>query len=108
MWILDLIKKRSLSFQMNAVLLASGFSVGFTKCYLLPGHPGWYGYIACFFVGYVASVIVTIFAGALSAYLLGLDAMRDREMLMIIGGMTLIIAALFFLLGSLGGFGDID
>ena len=108
MWILDLIKKRSLSFQMNAVLLASGFSVGFTKCYLLPGHPGWYGYIACFFVGYVASVIVAAFAGALSAYLLGLDAMRDREMLMIIGGMTMIIAALLFLLGSLGGFGDID
>lgn len=108
MWVLDLIKKRSLSFQMNAVLLASGFSVGFTKCYLLPGNPGWYGYLACFFVGYVASVIVAIFAGALSAYLLGLDAMRDREMLMIIGGMTMTIAALLFLLGSLGGFGAID
>jgi hypothetical protein len=108
MWALDLLKKRSVSFQMNAVLLASCFSVGFTKCYLLPGHPGWEGYLACFFVGYVASILVAIFAGVFSAYLLGLDAMRDRDMLMIIAGMTLIIASLLFLLGSFGGFEDID
>jgi hypothetical protein len=29
MWLLDPLKKRSLPFQMNAVLLASAFSVGY-------------------------------------------------------------------------------
>ena len=109
MWILDFLKKRSLSFQMNAVLLASGFSVGYTKCHFLPVHPDWYGYLACFFLGYVVSVLVAIFAGALSAHLLGLDVKRDREMLMIIAGMTLIIASLMLLIGSLSYFpNDID
>lgn len=108
MWALDLLKKRPVSFQMNAVLLASGLAVGYTKCLLLPLHQDLYGYLACFIVGYVASVLVAIVAGVLSVYLLDLDATRDREMLMIIAGMTLIIASLLVLLSSLGGFENID
>ena len=91
---------------MNAVLWVSG---GYAKCHLLQVHPDLYGYIAAFFVGYVASILVAIFAGALSAHLLGLDAKRDREMLMIIAGMTLIIASAMLLIGSISDFSsDID
>lgn len=106
MWVLDLLKKRSLAFQVNIVFLASGFSVGFTRCYLLQGHPGWEGYLACFFIGYVASVLVVIFAGAISAYLLGMEAEIYRERIMIIAGITLIIASLMILISALGLFPD--
>ena len=63
---IDPLYKRPLKFKMNAVLLASGLSVGLTKCYFLPGHPGWSGYLTCFIVGYFASVTVALLAGALS------------------------------------------
>ena len=93
---------------MNTVLLASGFSVGYTKCHFLV-HPDLYGYLACFFLGYVVSVLVAIFAGALSGYLLGFNPKRDQEMVMIIAGMTLIVASLLLLIDSLSDFPtDID
>lgn len=102
MWLLDLLKERSLNSQMSWILLAAGLSVGFTKCYLLPGHPVWYGYLSCFVIGYIATAIVGMFAGGLSMYMLDLDGKHDHETVLIIVGLTLIVASVLILVGNLG------
>lgn len=104
---IDPLYKRPLKFKMNAVLLASGLSVGLTKCYFLPGHPGWSGYLTCFIVGYFASVTVALLAGALSVHLLDMDFKADFERVTIIAGLALIVASLLLLFGQLSG-GSLD
>ena len=51
---------------------------------------------------------VAIFAGALSAGMLDLDARLERDRLTIIADMTLIIASLMLSLGSLGDFDPLE
>lgn len=109
MWILDLLKKRSLTFQSNVVLLASGISVGFTKCYLLSAPPE--SYLACLFVGFFWSALVAIVATALSSIFLNLEKeeiVRYRETIIIIVSITLMTASLFILLGSFLPSDDLD
>lgn len=108
MSIIDLPQKRSLDFKTYAILLASGLSVGFTKCYLLPGHTSWYGYLLCFFIGYIASGMVAACAALFTAKMLDLDEPLYHQRFIIVAAMTLIIASLMFLLGSLGYFGPLE
>jgi len=93
MSLLDLLQKRPLSFQRNVVLLASGLSVGFTKCYFLQDDPGWQVYFSCFVLGYFATIIVTVTASVLAAQLLNMDLKAEHERLTIIVGVTLIVAS---------------
>jgi hypothetical protein len=101
--------KRPLSFQRNVVLLASGLSVGVTKCYFLQGHPGWQGYLSCFVLGYFVAVIVTAIASVLASQLLDIDFKAEHERLTIITGVTLIVVSLLLLIGRMTeGAIDID
>ena len=106
----NFLKKRPLSFRMNVVLLASGLAVGLTRYYLLPGHRGWSVFITCIVAGYFASVLVAVFAGALCAALIGLNFKSEFERVIIIAGMTLIVASvlLFLVIHSGGSFEDSD
>lgn len=104
MRIIDLRKKRPLTAQTNVILLGSGFSVGYTRCYFLSGHPSWLGYVVCFLIGYVVTILAATIACALSAFILNLDSKRDHDVVMIIASMTLIVASLLLLISSLSGF----
>lgn len=101
MWLTDLFHKRSLGFQRNVVLLASGLSVGFTKCYFLQGDPGWQVYLSCFVLGYFATIIVAVTASVLAAQLLDIDFKTEHERLTIIVGVTLIVVSLLLLVGRI-------
>ena len=108
MSIIDPPKKRSLNFKSKAMLLASGVSVGFTKCYLIPGHTSWYVYLLCFFIGYIASGLVAASVYVLSEKMLDLEVPLDHERLAIVVAMTLIVASLLLLLGSFGPFEELE
>ncbi len=75
------------------------WAVGLTRYSLLSEHHGWSLFLTCVIAGYFASVIVALFAGALSAYLLDMDFKSDFERITIIAGMILIGASLLLLFG---------
>ncbi len=105
---IDWLQKRPLSFQRNVVLLASGLSVGFTKCYFLQGDDlGWQVYLSCFVLGYFGTIIVTVTASVLAAQLLNMDLKSEHERLTIIIGVTLIVASLLLMVGHITG-GSLD
>lgn len=101
------LQKRPLSFQRNVVLLVSGLSVGFTKCYFLQDDPGWQVYLSCFVLGYFATIIVTLTASVLAAQLLNMDLKAEHERLTIIIGVTLIVASLLLMVSHITG-GSLD
>lgn len=88
---------------MNLVFIASGLSVGLTKCHYLDGHHSFGLYLSCFAIGYVATILVAAFAGALSASILGLDMKTEFERVSIIVGVALVVASLMLLIGHLAG-----